>query len=787
MYVIDLEGNEYPLQVTRTKTLEINNNETISFTILPTKVNLDFINDITEYWTIVDHDDERYKVIYFRKKGEGKLLSVDIQAIPVYIDELKRRRVYERIDQHMTAHAYFTLVFQDTNYNFVLVDSFDAQMWEGLGEGNDKASMFKDGLNRYGAEFEKVGNTFYLRSLISRETQFMYRHRLNASDITFENDASEFYTFIRGYGDYGDGEGGEDWQDAKLIREYTSPLAQIFGIREAPPLKDGRITDQTTMDEKLKQIVDESLKISVTAKVHDLRKQGYPLAQPRLGDKVFLIDERINFNEELRIVAIEETRDWKGEIIDENVTFGELNLVKRHQAKLLNAVNTINSLLRGQTKLPFSVMDNAVAEATKALHRMQSELNINEQGSLVAVDKNDPNNVVVFNAAGIGISDDGGATFRNALTGKGLVADVITSGSLNTNNVTVFGGNTTDYTNIHGSTIELRGNYNRTWRGVTTTHDVRTRLHNGHLRFRNDSLNRSLYMSEFGISTYVDGEGEGSGSSGSIIWWDEEYSTSGTSGRGLTINSYAGRVALSSDTNQIVIHPRRNDSDRMFFFNRSNDSVNDSYLTYGRLTNPSVALRFFSGRPEIAVVDGDFERGGNTTFDVGTVRTNNIYKRESNTSVYWNGTSGGNTTSSDTLRASGIRALSGTSDIFLATNNGAVRVSDSTGYNNGNINYRPIAASNFVQASSIKHKTNIQRLADVGLDVVNGLEVVEYDLINNHQAGRQVGFIAEYSEMIAIENNTAIDLYRLSSYNTKAIQELSKRLDAIEEMLNEKN
>src|SRR5690606_3236708 len=140
-----------------------------------------------------------------------------------------------------------------------------------------------------------------------RSTQFQYRHRLNASNIIQEIDASELWTFARGYGDYedgGDDGGGGGWQEAKLIREYTSPIAQIIGIRHAPPIKDGRIKDEQTMDEALKRLVDESLKISVSADIHDLRRQGYPLAQPELGDRVYLIDERIGLNQEVRVVEM---------------------------------------------------------------------------------------------------------------------------------------------------------------------------------------------------------------------------------------------------------------------------------------------------------------------------------------------------------------------------------------------------------------------------------------------------------------------------------------------------
>ncbi|MGZ0075863.1 hypothetical protein ACVXZY_11875 [Staphylococcus aureus] len=58
-------------------------------------------------------------------------------------------------------------------------------------------------------------------------------------------------------------------------------------------------------------------------------------------------------------------------------------------------------------------------------------------------------------------------------------------------------------------------------------------------------------MSHFGISTYIDGEGEDGGSSGTIQWWDKITSDSGMNG--ITINSYGGVVALTSDYNRIII------------------------------------------------------------------------------------------------------------------------------------------------------------------------------------------------------------------------------------------
>lgn len=438
MHVIDLEGNPYPCQATITQDLELNGNQTLSASILPTKVNQAFIDDIEQMWNIVDHDNVEYKIIYAKRKGKGKLLSVDIKAIPLFFDELDNDRIYEEYNEHMTAQRCFNLIFEDTNFNFVLVGGgFLAVEWEGFGAGESKLESFKRAIERYKAEFRIQGNTVYLEHQIGRDTQFQYRHRLNASNIVQENDAAEMWTYAKGYGDYddaGEDETGEDtggWQNARLIREYTSPLASVIGIRHAPPIKNGKIKLRETMDEALKTLVDESLKISVSADIHDLRAQGYPLAQPQLGDRVFLIDERIGLKAEVRAVNMNITRNWKGDVIDLQLTFGTPNLMKRYQSNLNTATKIITDALEGKRKLPVSVLDDVVQEVTAIIKGNDSSVFRYMTNGVIGWNGDDPNYMTRYVGDAIGFSDDGGATFETAMSSKtGINANVIRTGSM---------------------------------------------------------------------------------------------------------------------------------------------------------------------------------------------------------------------------------------------------------------------------------------------------------------------------------------------------------------------
>ncbi|MHA4291110.1 phage tail protein [Bacillus cereus] len=465
MYVRDLENKEYITQVTYLIEEELNGNCVFSAKISPNKVNLLFLNKLSEMWTLVDDNETEYKVVYLKKQGEGKTLTAEIKAVPKFYDDFDNGRVYEEYNQSFTANACFATIFSGSGYVYQLNGSYNSLQWEEFGGGSTRLEMFKDALNRYGAEFRILGKVVTIEPQIGSDLNVMYRHRLNASNIVQEVDASGFWTYAKGYGDFTEEDG---WQGAKLIREYTSPLASIpgIGVRHAPPLKDGRIKLNATMENSLKKIVNESLKMSVTADIHDLTKQKYPIAQSGLGDRVFLIDERIGLDAEVRVVNRSVLRDWRGNILDVQLTFGNQDITKRYQSNLDHAAKTINDLIEGREKLPINAMAQEVANVTSMILGVTSELDITPQG-LIAKDKNNPNYVVVLNSAGLGVSTDGGTTFRNAITGRGIVAERILAGEIKGSTLRTDSGS--NYVHIEKQFIRLmESNLTRLYLGYYT-------------------------------------------------------------------------------------------------------------------------------------------------------------------------------------------------------------------------------------------------------------------------------------------------------------------------------
>src|SRR5699024_5136075 len=97
------------------------------------------------------------------------------------------------------------------------------------------------------------------------------------------------------------------------------------------------------------------------------------------------------------------------------------------------------------------IVDEAIKNATQALKSAQTELKF--ENGILAIDKNDPNKVVLFNSAGVGISSDGGNTFKNSITGEGVVAETVIGKNLIGLNIT--SPNEDGYLHVNGSDAEF--------------------------------------------------------------------------------------------------------------------------------------------------------------------------------------------------------------------------------------------------------------------------------------------------------------------------------------------
>ena len=480
-FIRDLEGEEYYLEGTIKHEMELNGDERIDMDIPYTPMNSLFLNkqDDLKMWIIL-FENKEYRIISSKMSGYGDKYKVSVVGVLYMLDWLNTHRVYERIDASLTTKEAFDIVFNDTPFTYVTVDSAPSASFEGVGEGATRLEIFKTFIERYEYEFKLVDKVCYLHNQIGNDANFEYRHKVNTQDIEKEVDASEMYTYMRGYGDYRE-EGGEEetttettnsetssgyqktsvkviendneedvTKKAKLKREYTSPLAAIIGIREGPPIMNANITKQETMDKQLKEAVESSVNISFTADIYDMSRHGYRFQHAELGDRVFLVDERIGLDTEIRVVKIDREINNEGYVTNVEITFGSANLADNYSSNLSTAAKDIQDLIEGRKKLKFDALDVISQSMVKKILNTSSELAFDSNG-IHAVEKNNPNNQMTLNSSGLMLSTDAGNTARTAITAEGIVADAITAGSIWTENVNVIG--TGGYLSIIGNEL----------------------------------------------------------------------------------------------------------------------------------------------------------------------------------------------------------------------------------------------------------------------------------------------------------------------------------------------
>lgn len=814
MFIRDLQGNEYFLQGVIKHDQELNGDERIDIDIEYTDMNSEFLDkqDDLKMWIIL-FEGKEYRIISSKQTGFGNKYQISVTAVLYILDWLNTSRIYQRIDESLTVTEAFNIVFNDTPFTYSTVESAPSNRFEGIGEGETRLEIFKTFIDRFGYEFNIVGNVVYLQNRLGNDANFEYRYKVNTQDITKEVDASEMWTHAKGYGNYSDDDENTDVIDkAKLKREYTSPLADIIGIREAPPIRDGRVTKQATMDANLKKIVDESVQISFTADIYDMSQQGYNYQHAVIGDRVFLVDERIGLDTEIRVVKISKSVNDLGQILDMEITFGTGNMADQYGSNLSTAAKDIADLIQGRKSLPFQALDIISKSMVTKIQNTTSEIIYDTNGQHF-MDKKNNNNIMTMNSSGLLLSTDGGKTAKTAITAEGIVANTITTGTLNANLISVRGGDNTDFIEMTNQYIHVHGQYNRSWRDINRKERGYVRIGEGMIRFRNEDTQSSVYMSHFGISTQVDA----SLASGTLNFFDDKYSDFA---QGVTLNSVNGVAALTSDNNRVYveskdsanvnsltapvyIRPNVTTSDGLneFSFTLANTggaASTNGYLMYGSQSGYKygAGLRFSKNQngKTVSIVDGDYATGGETTIEAGIGSFNKVDRRSGNDYLYIVGDyymKVGNDASrrvaSDAIYR---RTYSGGANMVI-TEEGTLGRSTSAS------KYKLSIENQFIDPSEqLAHSKNI-----LNLDVKSWFDKAESEIVSKEcekgcrvsddafKLKRHVGLIAEDVESVGlseyVDYNTeggveSIQYDRLWVHLIPIIKEQQKRLEELE-------
>lgn len=413
---------------------------------------------------------------------------------------------------------------------------------------------------------------------------------------------------------------------------------------------------------------------------------------------------------------------------------------------------------------------------------------------------------------------------RLNLSPEGLDIDV--------NKVGIRGGDSTNYIYLSQDKIEMAGTFQRTFRGNTQKDNVFMRAQGGFLRFRNNNQNRSLYYSDFGISTYIDGDS--SEASGTLQFFDYTYSPT-NSVRGVTLNSAGGAIALNSERNRIVldanatvniesetssvyIRPMKNNragTNEFRFWTKLNDSVadTDGVLSYGTITElvekAPASYSFGSGirfdkSPKSRYIYATDKDGNIGTGDFYArnllgdwwAKNNNLYAlvdpkegklRITDYNGYNNGRPKYKDLQCDDIQANSVRVNTG-QNFYIGVSTNELWVTNNLRYNGGNTGFKPVRASDFIKASSAEFKHDIKKWDYDALNVIsNELQLYSYKYNDDEKQAIHHGPVIGDGYDIPVEFvfNSGVNTNEMLSWALRAIQQLHEKINTLEEQLNE--
>lgn len=341
-----LQGVGHAINVSTKVSKKLNEDSSLDLTIIENASTFDAIGAITKMWTIThvegEDDFNEYVIVILDKSTIGEKIRLDIKARQKELDDLNNSRIYQEYNESFTGVEFFNTVFKGMGYKYVLHPKVDASKFEGLGKGDTRLEIFKKGLERYHLEYEYDAKTktFHLYDELSKFANYYIKAGVNADNVKIQEDASKCYTFIKGYGDF---DGQQTFAEAGLQIEFTHPLAQLIGKREAPPLVDGRIKKEDSLKKAMELVIKKSVTTSISLDFVALREH-FPEANPKIGDVVRVVDSAIGYNDLVRIVEITTERNAYNNITKQDVVLGDFTRRNRYNKAVHDAANYVKSV-----------------------------------------------------------------------------------------------------------------------------------------------------------------------------------------------------------------------------------------------------------------------------------------------------------------------------------------------------------------------------------------------------------------------------------------------------------
>lgn len=394
---------------------------------------------------------------------------------------------------------------------------------------------------------------------------------------------------------------------------------------------------------------------------------------------------------------------------------------------------------------------------------------------------------------------------------------------INVNNIGLRGGDSVDYIDIRNNSILSYGSFTRTWANETDTANLRLGIQGGTVKVQNRTTGYNLYLTEKGLSTMLAGAGDET--AGTLEFHSKKYNDTS---RGVRLHSTYGAVALESDYSRIILNANltvniesnygiyfrpyrdnRTGNNEFAMYVKQNDSgaYTDGVLKYGNVSSDTSqygsGIRFSKSSVNSTIYatnkDGDIGTGhffGDKLYGDLTSKGSNAYVlvddalRITDKKGYNNGDVRYKDLQCLDVQANSIR-VNTARDFYIGVSTGELRVTNNLLYNRGDTGYKDIRFANWHAMSSEKFKYDIKEWNYSVLDAFrNDLKLYSYKLNaekETNYARNHHGIIIEREIPIEWRHGDGFDGNEVMFWNTKAIQELIKKVDKLEEQLNEQS
>ncbi|WP_229720410.1 phage tail protein, partial [Oceanobacillus neutriphilus] len=365
LFLLDLEGKEYPAIAEVNRKKRVNGQREISLSFLYDQINQDFIHDVDFGWKIL-FKGEWYTITGPSYALDGNKFSVGVDAVLSFFVDMNGHYLQDEVeDKSRTPADYFRELFEETGYSYVIIDNLSANTLN-YQANQSKTERFIYGIDRFNAEYIIRGKVAYIYSLIGSDKDVILHEDLNIQDVSIDVEASGFHTWARGFGGKDDNEEDADY---KLeVEEYIPALVEKYGWIEGPAIRDGSYKHETNMKSAIKKQIENSVKISTAVTAVDLTNNGYPEMQFEEGDRVWLYVTDLKQNQQVRVVEIDETFDWEGKIISAQYTLGDEGIAARYKTQQYDTIKDFKDIASGRKRLEYNWLPEAIQRASDIIN-----------------------------------------------------------------------------------------------------------------------------------------------------------------------------------------------------------------------------------------------------------------------------------------------------------------------------------------------------------------------------------------------------------------------------------